>query len=368
MSDLEQRVKVLETKVKLLEETLETIKNMSLSEQMGDYIHKKSKSIKMIDLINSMDEKATLDFEKERASLENVREAKQTVDAQIAQAIQSAGVFSDDFPDDPRYFNYEIEDGTEIDYMNRKIKNPVLSKFAGKGIRITSYNGFETKRVIVPNEIDGYTVISIGEKVFMKATVSEVVLPKSIKFILANAFEGCKKLKHIDLPESIEYLGHSCFAESGLVDFNCPDSLEIIPYCCFDKCVELKNVNLGRCISKLEFEAFRECFNLKHITLPDCLLEIGSKCFERTPITTMIFPSMVKKISKEIFGDSYTRNANDVVCVFLGKDAQIADFKSYDKFYNVSLVYCLPGSNIQQIAREHSIPIKPLSDFRMDEY
>ena len=34
MSDLEQRVKLLEAKVKILEETLETLKNMGVSESV----------------------------------------------------------------------------------------------------------------------------------------------------------------------------------------------------------------------------------------------------------------------------------------------------------------------------------------------
>ena len=51
MSDLEQRVKALETKVKILEETLETLKNMQLSEQMDEYIQSKSKSLKLVNLI-----------------------------------------------------------------------------------------------------------------------------------------------------------------------------------------------------------------------------------------------------------------------------------------------------------------------------
>lgn len=44
MSDLEQRVKTLEAKVKILEETLETLKNMGISEQMESYIQQKKTS------------------------------------------------------------------------------------------------------------------------------------------------------------------------------------------------------------------------------------------------------------------------------------------------------------------------------------
>lgn len=125
MNDLEQRVKTLETKVKVLEETLETLKNMSLSEQMGSFIQSRQKSLRMVELLNSVSDDEKLDFDKERETLNNVRAAKNTVDAQISQALRNVGTFSDDFPDDPRYFNYEIETGmTTNSFWKRQEKNP----------------------------------------------------------------------------------------------------------------------------------------------------------------------------------------------------------------------------------------------------
>lgn len=38
MNDYEQRIKILEEKVGILEETLETLKNMQMSEQMKGYL------------------------------------------------------------------------------------------------------------------------------------------------------------------------------------------------------------------------------------------------------------------------------------------------------------------------------------------
>lgn len=49
MNGLEQRVKTLEGKVKLLVETLETLKNMSLSDQMGSFIQSRQKSLRMVE-------------------------------------------------------------------------------------------------------------------------------------------------------------------------------------------------------------------------------------------------------------------------------------------------------------------------------
>ena len=367
MNELEQRVKALEAKVKILEETLETLKSMSLSEQMGSYIQARSKSLKMVDLLNSVSGEKTLDFDKERETLSGVQTAKKAVDDQISQALRNNGTFSEEFPDDPRYFNYEVEMGMTTNTLwKRQEKNPALAALVGRGIRITAYNGFETDRVIIPREIDGQPVISIGEKAFKNATISEVILPKSIKAILDEAFSGCTNLKHIDLPETLEHMGSFCFSKSGLTELAFPSTLKMIPSFCCDGCSDLANISIGHQVTKIDYSAFRGCAKLATVVLPESLTEIGTKAFSETAITTFIFPSRMLKVSKD-FCDSgysrYSRNTSNITCVFLGKDTMIDG-----RLVNVSLIFCLPGSRIQQAAREYSIPIKPLSEFRMEDY
>lgn len=357
MNDLEQRVKTLENKVKMLEETLETLKNMSLSEQMGSFIQSRQKSLRMVELLNSVSDDDKLDFEKERISLNNVRNAKRDIDNQIAQALCNAGTFSDDLPGDPRYFNYEVEKDF---FWIRKERNAALNpKKVTKGLRITAYNGFETDRVIIPNEIDGQPVISIGEKVFMNAPISEVVLPKSLKAILGKAFQGCSNIKHIDLPDAIEYLGPYCFEDSGIVDLVLPSSLTEVPdHCCY-ACKQLKKVSFGTRITAIGSYAFYDCSEIREISLPESLLNVEFCSFVGTSISTMIFPSNVKEVNSYAFDSNQS-----VICVFLGKETVIND---WDLDW-ISLIYCLPGSKIQQFAREGRIPMKPLSEFRMENY
>lgn len=361
MSDLEQRVNALEAKVKILEETLETLKNMGISEQMAGYIKQKKQTLKLVSLINAVTDEPELDFRKEEESLANLSRAQRTVDNQIQMALKEAGTFSDDFPDDPRYFNYEIETGMTTNTLwHRQEKNPALSKFAGKGLRITAYNGFETDRAIIPNEIDGQPVISIGEKVFMNTTISEVILPKSIKAILSEAFSGCKNLKHIDLPDTLEYLDDLCFSRSGLTELAFPNALKAVPSFCCNDCSELGTISFGRQITEIGAYAFDGCKKISSVSLPESLSEIGMKAFAETSITTIIFPSMVTKVNGDTFDDGYSGNPRKIICAFLGKDTTLGGRPD-----NVSLIYCLPGSKIQQAAREYSIPIKPLSEFRI---
>ena len=51
------------------------------------------------------------------------------------------------------------------------------------------------------------------------------------------------------------------------------------------------------------------------------------------------------------------------VLAFLGMDAVL---KIIDRT-NIALIYCLPGSKVQQIARDKGIPVRPLSEFQMED-
>ena len=368
MNNLEQRVKMLEDKVKLLEETLETIKNMSLSEQMGSFIQSRQKSLRMVELLNSVSSDEKLDFEKERATLENVREAKRNVDEQISRAIKNESSFSEDYPDDPRYFNYEFETGKEQTRNGRPNVVSALAPYVGKGIRITSYNGFETERVIVPKEIDGYTVVSIGEKAFMNASISQIILPSTLKGIMLSAFEGCQNLTHIDLPEGLGYLGSSCFQNTALSSIAIPNTVVSLGCYCFKGCKNLVKISLGNRLSTIEYCAFEGCSQLTSLSLPDSLESISFQVFSGTNIRTIIFPENLKKVSSEAFKQNFLgRTFTQVICVFLGRDT-IIDKGLSSGFQGVSLIYCLPGSQVQKYAREYQISIKPLSEFRMEDY
>lgn len=363
MSDLEQRVKVLETKVQILEETLETLKKMQLSEQMDEYIKSKSKSLKLVKLLNSVSDKQKLDFTKEEESVQRIGTTKKSIDQQIAAALIDSGDFSEQCPDDLRFFSYEIESGMEKNRIKREDNEKILLKYIGRGIRITSYNGFETERIIVPKEIDGQPVISIGEKAFKNASFSELILPSSVKVILKNAFEGCMNLKQIDLPVELEYLGEECFLNAGLESLEIPNSVEIIPYGCFMGCKNLNRIVLGNRTKVLSMNAFHGCIKLNRISLPETVNTISNWCFSKTAIRTLIIPSGVSEIESECFGSRRDIRNNNVTCVFLGKETMMG--KNCKPLY-VDLIYCLPSSNVQKFAREYSIPMKPLSEFDLE--
>ena len=60
--------------------------------------------------------------------------------------------------------------------------------------------------VIIPEKVNGYTVIAIGSDAFHGCYLEGIQLPETIKAIYAEAFEESDLLE-IDLPSSVAYVG-----------------------------------------------------------------------------------------------------------------------------------------------------------------
>ncbi len=294
---------------------------------------------------------------------------QQTVSAQLRAAL--------DAPADPSCFQYMPEPGTAtngLSWYGGEHPKPerALQKLVGKGLRITAYTGFDAERVVIPAKIGGQPVVSIGEKAFKNTTVSEVILPGSIKAILGGAFSGCKRLQHIGLPDGLEYLGSRCFAGSGLTALHFPDRLKTIPEGCCGGCANLSDVTLGQQVQTIQWSAFHACKKLQTVSFPESLLRVDNDAFEKTAITRFIFPAGVQEVGDVKHSRFYieprypafdTTISDRPVLVFLGMDAVL---KIIDHIH-IALIYCLPGSKVQQIARDKGIPVRPLSEFRMED-
>lgn len=397
MNELEQRVKALENKVKVLEETFSTLKNMQLSEQMKDYLDSKTKTLKMMSLLNTVSDEeddSVFDTKEEKEKVATVIAEKAKVDEQICSSVKYVGPFSDDMPDDPRYFEYEIESGTITKplytmFSSTEEQIEGLVDFARKGLRITAYNGFDSNRVVVPKEIDGMPVISIGVDAFKNASFSEIILPSTLKAILKNAFNGCRNLRNIDLPTDLRILGEYCFSNSGLNVVRFPNSICKIERGCCSGCEELESVEFGSNITQINEYAFAECYKLKKIKLPEKLLEIHDGVFAKTTLNTLVLPESVIAVSPKVFIGITNNNDNSRVDVaVMGKTTSFGERKDaesstgYDSFFKkekqklealifsrtVGTIYCLPGSEAQKFARINNIPMKPLTELRMEDY
>lgn len=105
-----------------------------------------------------------------------------------------------------------------------------------------------------------------------------VGLPRTLKRIEYCAFQGCKNLKGIILPERLEYIGDRCFEESALTLLCCPPALKTI-----------------------KSQAFRQCENLENIKFSHGLENIGRFAFLKTGVKDVELPGSLRRIAQGVF-------------------------------------------------------------------
>lgn len=78
------------------------------------------------------------------------------------------------------------------------------------GAVITGYEG-NHPFVTVPATLDGYPVLTIGERAFENKSLAAVVLPEGLLTIEWFAFYGCAALVDVSIPASVREIGHAVF-------------------------------------------------------------------------------------------------------------------------------------------------------------
>lgn len=83
-------------------------------------------------------------------------------------------------------------------------------------------------------DISGTSVEKVDVMTFANCTsLTEVILPESLKLIDLAAFIGCENITEIELPEGLEEVGQSAFLGTAMMSVRIPASVTTIGYCAF---------------------------------------------------------------------------------------------------------------------------------------
>lgn len=91
---------------------------------------------------------------------------------------------------------------------------------------------------------DEYPDEGLLRGVFEGSAIEDVRLHPTLKRIEYRAFWGCERLKRVDLPERLEYLGSWCFCHSGILEIRLPRSLWEVGESMFGECPNLMTVEV----------------------------------------------------------------------------------------------------------------------------
>lgn len=147
-----------------------------------------------------------------------------------------------------------------------------------KAITLIS-NGTFNGDVSLTTVIFGGNETKIGSQAFMGCTALEhMELPNSVTELEYSAFRNCSALTAINLGNIITF-GSTCFSGCSHlgIDVNMPN-VEGEIYQVFSDSGIASVSNLGKATSVTYF-AFGRCLNLKYVTLPETLINIGNATF-----------------------------------------------------------------------------------------
>ncbi|KAL7524464.1 hypothetical protein ACHAWF_005630 [Thalassiosira exigua] len=131
-------------------------------------------------------------------------------------------------------------------------------------------------------EVDLGNVTMVGSGAFMYCTsLTHILMPSTLTKIGVCAFDGCKMLENVELPEGLKEIENSAFACTQLRHINFPSSLLFISTTAFEKC-PLKEVIFPERLEVIGPWAFQHCTMLEKVTIRsnNTLLVIGPWAFQ----------------------------------------------------------------------------------------
>ena len=177
---------------------------------------------------------------------------------------------------------------------------------------ITKYRGTAVN-VFVPETLDGYKVVGIGNNAFKdNKRIKSVSIADSVETIGYSAFQGCTVLERVGFPENEKFVEIQSSTFSGcarLSEVEIPDSVTEIEDRAFKECVELASVKLPKRLEKMGGLAFGDCDKITRIEIPKSLKECyiynyllyGGPFGECDGLKEVVFEAGVTEVAQNLF-------------------------------------------------------------------
>lgn len=153
--------------------------------------------------------------------------------------------------------------------------------------------------LVIPSELGGYPVTSIGDHAFRDCkNLSSVTIPDSVTSIGSDAFGYCYSLTNITIPNSVTSIGNYTFCDcENLTSLIIPDSVTKIGDYAFISCDRLTNVTIGNGVTNISDGAFFACERLTSVIIPNSVTSISSNAFlQCRSLTNVTIPNSVTSI------------------------------------------------------------------------
>lgn len=173
---------------------------------------------------------------------------------------------------------------------------------------ITAYSDSTLSEAIIPDSINGETIIGLGTDLFNNFTnLTSITIPPTVVSIGDTCFKNCNMLSYFSIDESsssssLQSIGDNCFESAGFSSFILPSSVQTIGKMLFLNSGILTSVDFSYSqISTLSEATFQGCYNLASVSLPTSLRIIDSMCFYQCAFSSITIPEGVTTMNNNCF-------------------------------------------------------------------
>ena len=167
-----------------------------------------------------------------------------------------------------------------------------------KTCTITGMGTCTDSDLVMPSQIDGYTVTRIDHNAFLSnESLISVEIAETVTSIGISAFCDCKNLTTVKISNSVKFIDITAFMA----------------------CISLKNLTIGDGVINIESGAFSCCQSLTSVKIPSTVEFIGNDAFGGCTSLTEIKVERGNKNYCAIDGNLYTKDRSSLVQYAAGK-------------------------------------------------
>ena len=155
------------------------------------------------------------------------------------------------------------------------------------------------KKISIPVSVE-----IIGLAAFSGSGIESIHLPANLKTISTAAFSGCTNLKSVEFPAGLTKIENMAFEKSGLIRMELPDTVTTLGSGVFSECPNLEVVKLPRNLEVIEMSMFKKCAKLQSVVFPENVKVIGRWAFMWCDeLQNFTLPESVETIGLQAFID-----------------------------------------------------------------
>ncbi len=188
--------------------------------------------------------------------------------------------------DETGYYNNEANWKDDVLYIGNillQAKPTITGTYSIKyGTKVIAGHAFENCKSLTGITIPD-SVVSIGYSAFWYCeNLSSVIIPNGVTSINNNTFRGCTRLTSVTIPNSVTDIGIDAFSYcESLESITIPNSVKSIGSYAFEECCSLTSVTIPDSVTSIGEYAFASCTDLKSVTIPGSIENIAPWAFYR---------------------------------------------------------------------------------------